>query len=172
MKKELKKIALSSIFSALTVVLLLFGTFLEVFDITVAAICSLVTFIVQLEAKNKYAFLVFLSSSVLALIFSPLSSATLYYIGFFGYYPLIRGLFTKCKKITRKLICFSVFNVSMVLIMLLFKVVFALQNEPPAIYIALLVTLNIFFLCLDRIFDVFPILYVKFIRNKIRFISK
>ena len=99
-KKEIKKISLSAIFSALIVVTLQLGTFIEVLDITVAAICSLLIFTVQLEAKGKYPFLVFLTSSALALIFTPLSSATLYYIGFFGYYPIIKVLFEKCKKIS------------------------------------------------------------------------
>ena len=171
MKKEIKKISLSAIFSALIVVMILLGTFIEVLDITVAAICCLIIYIVQIEVKGKYPFLVYLTSSVLALIFAPLSTATLYFIGFFGYYPIIRLALSRLGKKARKLICILIFNISMAILMLLFKTIFALQNEPPAIYVSLLVVLNVFFLCFDYLHDVFIVIYYRFIRNKIKFIK-
>lgn len=171
MKKEIKKISLSAIFSALIVVMILLGTFIDVLDITVAAICSLIVYIIQLETKGKYPFLVYLTASVLSLIFAPLSTATLYFIGFFGYYPIVKLLLIKRNKKIRKLICTAVFNLAMIILFLLFKAVFALQNEPPAMYIALLVTVNVFFLCFDYLHDVFAFIYFKKLRNKIKFIK-
>ncbi len=171
MKREIQKISISAIFSALIVVMILIGTFIEVLDITVAAVCSLIIYIVQIEAKGKYPMLVFLTSSVLSLIFTPLSTATLYFIGFFGYYPIIKKLFSKLGKGIRKIICIIIFNAAMIFMMLLFKTVFALQNEPFAMYAALLITLNIFFLCFDYLLDVFIFIYLKKIRSKIRFIK-
>ncbi len=170
-KKEIKKIALSAVFSALIVVLLLVGTFIELLDITVAAVCSLAIYIVQIETRDKYPFLVFLTSSVLALIFTPLSSAMLYFIGFFGYYPILKLKLSKLNKGTRKLICILVFNVSMCVLMLLFKAVFALQNEPPLMYILLLVASNVFFICFDYLLDVFTLIYFRKLRDKIKFIK-
>ena len=172
MKNNIRKTALSSLLSALVVVLIVLGTFVDILDITVAAVCTLIIHIAQIEVKGKYPILVYITSSVLALVFTPLSTATIYFIGFFGYYPIIKQKMSKMKRITRKLICFAIFNVVMCLMMLLFKTVFALQNEPVEIYLALLVTLNVFFLCFDYLLDVFVFIYVKKIRNKIKFLNR
>lgn len=171
MKTEIRKIALSAVFSALVVVMILLGTFIDVLDITAAAISCLVVYIVQLEAQGKYPFLVYLTSSVLSLIFIPLSTATLYFIGFFGYYPIIKLLLIKKNKKVRKLICAFIFNVATIILFLMFKAVFALQNEPLGMYIALLITVNVFFLCFDYLHDVFAFIYFRKLRNKIKFIK-
>lgn len=168
-KKEIRLIAVSAIFSALIVALLIFGTFIELFDITVAAICTFAVYIILLEAKKKYAFLVYLTSGILSLIFVPLSSATLYFVGFFGYYPLIKFLMRKMPKLLRKIICILIFNTTMAGLMLLFKAVFALAEEPATIYILLFLTLNVVFFCIDYLLDIFPIIYIKKLRNKIKF---
>ena len=54
-KKEIRLIAVSAIFSALIVAMLILGTFIELFDITVAAICTFAVRIILMEAKKKYA---------------------------------------------------------------------------------------------------------------------
>ena len=168
-KKEIKNISLSAIFSALIVVIILLGTFVEMIDITAAAICSVAVCVILMEAKKKYAFLVFLTSSVLCMIFAPLSTATLYFIGFFGYYPIIRQLIAKLPKFIRKIISFSVFNTSMILLLLVFKAVFAMTEEPVYMYFLLIAVLNLFFFSFDYFMDIFPIIYIKKIRTKIKF---
>ena len=160
---------MSAVFTALIVVLNLLGTFIDILDFTTAAICSFAVLIVMLEAKKKYAIMVYIASGILSFFLIPLSTATLYYIAFFGFYPILRMITSKMPKILRKTICILVFNMIMALIMLLFKTVFALQNEPFYIYLLLLVALNIFFIAFDRIFDIFPFLYMKKLRNKIKF---
>jgi hypothetical protein len=157
------------VFTALIVVLNLLGTFVDILDFTTAAISSFAVLIVMLEAKKKYAFMVYAASGILSVLLVPMSTATLYYIAFFGFYPILRAFTSKFAKILRKTICFVCFNLLMAGIMLLFKAVFALQNEPYYIYLILLAALNIFFFAFDRLYDVFPILYVKLIRNKIKF---
>ena len=104
MKKEIKNISLSALFSALIVVLIMVGTFIELLDIMVAAICSFAVYIVQIEAGRKYSLLVYITSCVLSLIFTPLSSATLYFIGFFGYYLIVKDKMQKMNKYIRKLL--------------------------------------------------------------------
>ncbi|MBE6681456.1 MAG: hypothetical protein E7600_04125 [Ruminococcaceae bacterium] len=168
MRKETKNITLSALLSSLIVVLIVLGTFVELLDITVAAICSLIVFVIKIECGGKYPFLVFLTSSVLALIFVPMSTATLYFIGFFGYYPILKFVFKKMPKALRKIICVLIFNISMCILMFCFKTIFALQNEPWQIYVALLVTSNIFFICFDYLLDVFIFIYIKKIRPKFK----
>ena len=166
MRKDIKNISLSSVMSALIVVLLMTGTFIEIIDITTAAICTLAVFIIQIEAKTKYALLVYFTSSALSLIFIPLSSATLYFVGFFGFYPILRHALKTIKKILRKLLCLMIFNINMCALFFLLKAVFALQNEPFELYVALIITANIFFICFDYLLDIFTFFYIKKIRPK------
>ncbi len=165
---EIKKIALASILTSLSTVFIILGGFIDILDMTVAAICSLIIVISQIEIKGKYPFLIYITSSVLALIFMPLTTASLYYIAFFGYYPLIR-LKTCCiNKYISKTIHFVIFNVAMAAIMIMFKTLFALHNEPIYMYVILLVVSNVFFLCFDRILDVLAYVYIKKIRKNIK----
>lgn len=167
--KEIRKISLASILSALSTVLIVAGSFFEILDMTCAALACLIVYITDIEIKGKYPFLVYITTSILSLIFVPLTSATLYYIAFFGYYPIIRKAFSKFKKLYRKLFCLGVFNVAMAVILLMFKAVFAMQNEPYWMYLLLLATLNIFFLSFDYVMDFFIIIYLRKIRPKLNF---
>ena len=168
MRKDTKNITLSSLLSALIVVLILLGTLIELLDITVAAVCSLIVFVVKIESGGKYPFLVFLTASILALIFIPMSTATLYFLGFFGFYPILKSALRKMPKLLRKTLCILIFNTSMCILMFCFKKIFALQNEPWQIYVALLITSNLFFICFDYLLDVFIFIYIKKIRPKFR----
>lgn len=165
LKKDIKRITLSSIFSALIVVLILLGSFIDVLDITVAAICTLAIYIIQIEIGGKYPFLVYITSSILCLIFVPMTTATLYYVAFFGYYPVFKKKLAKLPKLLKKILCLVVFNGIMILLMLLFKTVFSLQNEPIELYVVLLISINIFFICFDHVLDLFYYIYMKKLRS-------
>ncbi len=168
MSKEIRKITLASIFSGLTVALIIVGSLFELLDLSCAALASLAVYISMIEIKGKYPFLIYLTSGVLSLILIPLSSASLYYVAFFGYYPILRFRLRKMKKLFSKLICFGVFNITMVMLYLVFKAVFALHNEPYIMYIVLLITANVFFLCFDYALDVFAFIYIKKLRPKLQ----
>ena len=161
MKKNIRKTTVSSIFSALIVVLILLGSFIDILDITVAAICTLAVYIIQIEIGGKYPLLVYITSSILCLIFVPMTTATLYYVAFFGYYPILKKLMSKLPKIVRKAVCLLFFNMIMILLMILFRTVFALQNEPIELYAVLLISINIFFICFDYMLDLFYFIYIK-----------
>ena len=169
MSKEIRKISLSSILSALSTVLIAAGAFFEILDMTSAALACLIVYITDIEVKGKYPFLVYVTTCILSLIFVPLTTSTLYYISFFGYYPIIRKAFSKLKKLYCKLLCFGVFNIAMTATLLLSKTVFAMQNEPYWIYILLIAALNVFFLCFDYVLDVFVIIYIRKIRPQLNF---
>lgn len=167
MKTKIRKITLSSIFAGLSTALIVLGSVMEIFDLTTAAFCSLLIYISMIEIKGKYPFLIYLTTCVLSLIISPMTTATLYYVAFFGYYPIIRHKLKRLKKTLSKLICFGVFNASMLLLFCFFKAVFSYQNEPIFMYVVLLVTANIFFFCFDYALDVFAFIYIKKIRPKL-----
>ncbi len=168
MKKDIRNITLASIFAALSVAMIVLGSFIEMLDLTVAAFCALTVYISMIEIKGKFPFLIYLSTSILSLVITPLSTAVLYYIAFFGYYPIIRQKLKKAGKLVAKAICFLIFNITMILLFLLFKKIFALQNEPAFMYAILLLTANLFYLCFDYALDVFAFIYIKKVRPKLK----
>ncbi len=169
MSKEIRKISLSSILAALSTVLIIAGGVFEILDMTSAALGALIVYIADIEIKGKYPFLIYATTCILSLIFMPLTTATLYYIAFFGYYPIIKKAVKKLPKLYARIICFVVFNLSMLVIMLLFKTIFAMQNEPVLIYVLLLITLNVFFICFDYVLGVFSVIYIHKIKPKLNF---
>lgn len=167
MRKEIKKISLASLFSALSAALIILGGTMDMLDLTVAAVGSMLVYISMIEIKGKYPFLIYITTSVLSFIFVPMTTSALYYVAFFGYFPIIRYRIKKLGKVISKIICIGIFNVSMILLFLLFKAVFAMQNEPMYMYVILLVTSNIFYLCFDYALDVFAFIYITKIRKKL-----
>jgi len=167
MRKDIKKLTLASIFACLSVVLIMLGNVIELFDLTVCAFCAMLVYVSMIEIKGRFPLLIYLTTSVLSLIIMPLSTATLYYCAFFGYYPILRQKLKKAGKFLGKIVSYAIFNIAMILLFLAFKAVFALHNEPPVMYAVLLITANIFFLCFDYALDVFAFIYIKKVRPKL-----
>ena len=167
MGKEIKKISLASVFTALSVAMIIAGSAFELLDLTVSALCSVTVYISMIEIKGKYPMLIYVTVSVLSLIFVPISTSSLYYIAFFGYYPIMRHKLKKIGKTVSSLLCLLIFNITMILLFLLFKAIFDLQNEPTVMYLVLLITSNVFYLCFDYALNVFAFIYIKKIRPKL-----
>lgn len=168
MRKEIKNISLASVFSALLAAFVILAGAFELLDLCCAAICSVIMYVSMIEIKGKYPFLIYITTSVLSLIFVPMTTSCLYYIAFFGFYPIIRHKFKKIGKTLSKLVCLCLFNITMVLLYLLFRTVFAINNEPAIMYVILLITANVFFVCFDYALDVFAFLYIVKIRPRLR----
>lgn len=169
MKQKIRRTAYCAIFSALCATLITVGTLLEIFDITVAAICSFITYITLIEFGTKSSFLVYLTSCVLSFVVMPtVSTAFLYYTLFFGYYPIIKKYLSKLNKYLAKVISTSLFTVVMVLLVTIFRKLFGLQNEPLSIYITLVLVSDFFFIVYDYAINIFAFLYIKKFRKMFR----
>ncbi len=168
-KNKIKNAAICAVFAALSVVLLFFGTMLDILDLTVAAACSIISLIVLSETGTRYALLMYFASSVLAFLFMTSSSAVIYYISFFGYYPILCNRLSSFPKIVSKLLSFAIFNAIMVADFLIFTKIFGIAGEPWWMYIALAATGNIFFAAYDYALPVFRFIYEKKLKKKFRF---
>ena len=76
--------------SALGVVLLLIGSFVEVMDLSAAAIASLLCVFAVIEYGGASPWLIFAVTSVLSMVLLPTKTPALMYLAFFGYYPIIK----------------------------------------------------------------------------------
>ena len=76
--------------SALSVVIMLAGSIIEVMDLSVAAIASFAVIFAILELGGAYPYMMFTSVSVLGMILLPSKLPALYYLLFFGWYPMVK----------------------------------------------------------------------------------
>ena len=102
--------------SALGVVLLYVGAFIEVVDISMAVIASLLCVVAVIEYGKGAPWTVFAVTAILSLLLLPNKSPALMYTLFFGYYPILKERFERLKKGISWLCKELVFNVALVLI--------------------------------------------------------
>lgn len=96
MKKQTAKIAFCGMLIALGMVFMIL-TFLPNFTYTLPALAGALLVIVVIEVDIKFAFISYAVVSLLSILLVPDKFSVLLYIGFFGYYPIIKALFEKTK---------------------------------------------------------------------------
>ena len=92
-RKQTKFLTVSAMLIALGVVFLALGSVVEVMDISVAVIASLLCSYAVIELGGAYPWFIWLGTSILGLIFSPLKTAALFYALSFGFYPILKEKF-------------------------------------------------------------------------------
>lgn len=96
--KTTKKLTLSALLTALSVIFMSLGAIFEVFDLSACAIASLLVVFAFVELGSPYTYLVWLSSTLLIFIFFPGSVLFLEYFLVFGIYPIIKGYIEKLRR--------------------------------------------------------------------------
>ena len=105
--------------------------------------------------------MIYACAAILSFLASPMRSCTLYFAAFFGYYPLVRAFLAKhlrSKKLYY-LLLFILYNVVMLALFFLFKGIFGIQDEPPFMYVLLLLASNLFFGCFELLTGRIKILF-------------
>ena len=105
--------------AALGVVLLTLGAFVEVLDLSMAAIASLTVVFAVIELRGKYPYLVYLTTATLSLLLLPSKTPALLYALFAGYYPMLKAVLEKrFSRPVSWLFKILVFNAALALIVL------------------------------------------------------
>lgn len=127
--KHSGKVALGAMLTALSVVVLM-PTALEVLVYALPALASAFVVFATIEMGRKWAFAVYVSSSIVGLIVVPNKEGVILFAAFFGYYPILKAFVeSKCRKVTEYLIKLAVFNVTMVGAYLLMIYVFGMPYD-------------------------------------------
>ena len=98
-KHHSRRIAMCAVLCALAVVLIFFGTVVEVLDLTAAALAAILLLPVLLCYGTRYALLSYAVISVLSVVLMPQSLAAWMYAGLVGYYPIIKQRLDKLPKL-------------------------------------------------------------------------
>ncbi len=116
--RQTKKITLSAACIALGVVFMALGYFVEVLDLTVSALISCIMAFVFIEIGDKYAFGVWLATSLLGAVFFTASLVWVTYFLVFGIYPILKAYIERLKRPLWTPIKLAVFLVSALLVLL------------------------------------------------------
>ena len=93
-----KRVAVSGMMVALGVIILYVGSLVEVLDISMAAIASLICIIVVIEYGKLYAWMVFAATALAAMLLLPEKFTPSLYALLIGYYPMIKELIERIGK--------------------------------------------------------------------------
>ena len=182
--KQTKKITVSAAAVALTVLFMALGAYIEVFDLTSAALCSIIMAFVFVEVGKPYTYLVWLGSSLLGFVFFSHSLVWITYFLVFGIYPILKAYIEKLKRplwIPVKLLTFAasagaiIFTSEVLLGIPFFEedVTFPLFGENTvifkiAIYLGLIVMLAVY----DYFMTVMIRVYFSTVRKRIAHLLK
>ena len=173
-RRRTRTLTLCSILTALGVVIMYLGSFIEVLDLTIAVVVSLLCIIAVIEVGGSWPWLIYAATSVLSLLLLPNKFPPTVYLLFTGFYPMLkeklegkirlRGLLMAIKLI--------IFNVSMVLMMLASYYVLSLPAETEYMLIALAVLGNVTFLLYDLALTRLITVYIVKLRPRLTFLRK
>ncbi len=109
------KTALGAMVTALSVVILI-PSAMQVFVYALPAMAGMLTMFAVVEIDKKWAIGSYVATSLIGLLFVANKEAVMYYVAFFGYYPVVKALLeSKLPRVPEYILKFLIFNVSIIL---------------------------------------------------------
>ena len=185
--QKTKRLTVSALLCALGAVLLCAGRLFDgSLDLSMAALASLIAVWAAEELGGYYPWLIWLVTSVLALILMPYNTAAWEYLVFAGVYPMLRVLLERVPLAARVIIKQVLFNTVIALgVLVLWQLLFpAAQSYPAALGVflggegahwayslAIWLTANFAFVLYDFVIGRFIKAYRVRLRDKFRFLQ-
>ena len=88
--KQSSKTALGGVVSALSVTLMLMTAVIPFMTYALPLLAGALLILMVIEINKRWAFIVYVAVSLLAVLVVPDKEAAVFYIAFFGYYPIIK----------------------------------------------------------------------------------
>lgn len=167
MRSKTMRLAFCGVIAALSVVVLFLTGIAPVATIALPAIAGCLLIAVVAETSLRYGFAVYLVVSLFAALLTPDREAVLFYIFFFGYYPVLYGLLSRIRS---RALCWIVkllvFNAAMAVETLLavFLLQIPMSEMLPFGWITapiLIVLLNTVFVLYDLSMNGLILLYIR-----------
>ena len=167
-KTRIKKTALSAMLAAAGFTVLFLGSFLEVLDLSCAAVAGFAVVVAVIEIGKYYPFLIYAVVSLSSLLLLPNKLPAVLFVAFTGFYPMLKAKFEILHPAVAWALKFSVFNLC-VLILIFFSEFFL----PEAlvffdIKIFIFIVANIVFLVYDICMSKIILLYLVKIRPMLK----
>lgn len=148
--RKSKKIAFCALFSALGVVLMYMGAIIEVLDISMACIASMICIVTLIEIGGGYPWLVFAVTGGLSLLLLPQKFGALIYVCLAGFYPMLKCFYERAKsRIAEWIFKLVTFNAAMGIMMAFAVFVFIVPGMTKGYIIAFFLLGNVTFVVYD-----------------------
>lgn len=155
--------------TALGVIFLYIGSLIEIADISMAVIASLMCVLAVVEYGGSAPWLVFGVTAVLSLVLVPQKSPAVMYALFFGYYPILKERFEKMRAVTSWICKETVFNIALVAIIVCLKfILLTYADIPLAMYVIAIVLCEAVFVLYDVALSRLISFYVYKLRKRLK----
>lgn len=150
-KKRSRTVSLTvcALLSALCVVLLLLGCVIDTIDLSMAALCCVVVWLVLWEYGVGYALMQYFVVSLLSLLLLPVKAPGLLFAGITGWYPIAKFYFDKLPKPLSLLCKLLSANAAAALLFFGFRELLGFQYESKGMLLLCLLLFNIALLLMD-----------------------
>ncbi len=165
-KSMTKKLTLCGIFAALAVVFLYIGGF-TVADLSVLALCSLMTMVILVETGEKTAWVYAAVTSTLALILLPSKLYAIEYIFLSATYPILKMHFERLRPIFAYPVKISCLDCMLLVLLVLAEKVFMAGDEFFSLSVVTIVVGTLFFILYDFALTVCITFYLVKLRKKL-----
>ena len=165
--RKTKKVTLSSMMVALSVVVMVLGAVIDVLDLSACAMASLVMVFSYIELGSPYTFLIWICTTVLSAIIFPASMVWMEYLIVFGIYPLLKAYIERLPRIFWWPVKLVYINAVIWLLIYFVDLVFGtpfLEGDTVWLRVATYVLINVAFVA----YDLFIVVMVRFYYDKIR----
>ena len=166
------KLTVCAMLAALGVVLLYAGSLIEVLDISMAVIASLLYVIAVIEYGGSAPWLIYGVTAILSALLLPNKTPALLYVVFFGFYPILKEKLEKKPRVICWVLKEITFNVCLVVLALATYFLFTVKDNalinPITVAIALVLCEAVFILydiALTRLIS----FYIVNIRKRLKF---
>lgn len=172
-RKRTKNLTLCAMLCALGVILMTVGAFIQVLDLSAAALASLLSVIVVIEIGGAYPWALWASTSILALILPlPYKTPVFFYALFLGYYPILKSYFERLPRVISYILKLVSFHAALILIYFGFRLFLPTELEELggrwlllATYALALICFVIYDFALTKIITVYLFRFRKYIQR-------
>lgn len=167
------RIAFCGIICALSVVLMLCTGLIFVGTYAFPCFAGILLTVIVIEFGAKWAYAAFVVVSLLSLLLAGDKEAVIYFIAFFGFYPILKSSIERLR--TRALqyaLKYLIFNICIICAFLIAKSVLMIPDEEFTLFgfyvpWAFLIAANLFFIIYDKCVTVIVVRYIQQIRNRL-----
>lgn len=155
--------------AALGVVLLWLGSLVEVVDVSMAVVASLLCVFAVIEYGGGAPWMVFGVTAILSLILLPQKTPAAMYAIFFGYYPILKEKIERLPRLGAWLVKEAVFNVALVLMLVTSRFLLFSADAPTTyLYLAVALLAEVIFPVYDIALTRLISFYVYRLRQRLR----
>lgn len=145
-REKTKKLTVCAMLAALGVVFLWIGSVIEVADISMAVLASLLCVFAVIEYGGSAPWLVFSVTGVLSCLLLPQKTPAVLYVLLFGYYPILKEKIERLSKPIAWIVKEAVFQVALLLLLFLSHwLLLSAGAQPVVLYVILILLAEIVF---------------------------